>query len=391
MTLPWSAPAARAALWRGLLRLLFWAGGGVAGAVSYACGQSANLRVFSRAAADFAERAPLYPGVSPDYKYSPTFAMAFMALSALPPLGAAIAWGALNFGVAFEGLARVVPSGRTGRAAALALAGMLLTTDGDQSNLLLVGLVLLAFDAWERGLLVRAAIALAFATAIKLFPAAFLSLALLSARPARAVLYAVGALALLAVLPGVWLGAPGLLSAYRGWLGMLEIDYARVATGAHTPWSVGAMLEQGLGVSLPARGLEVVAGLVTTGPVLLAARRGHDALLRRALLVSLLLYVVLFSHRTEYCTFVIAAVAAAVWATNSRPTAVVVGLLAVAFLALGPVPALGGVPPTWRDWLTTPRAFHPLRLIGITTIWALVQGEVWTRLLAARRAEPSAC
>ena len=68
-------------------------------------------------------------------------------------------WSALNFGLAGWGLDRLLAHDpRKKRAAQLvALAGIVVATDGDQSNLVVAGAVLLAFDAYEKGRLRLAA------------------------------------------------------------------------------------------------------------------------------------------------------------------------------------------------------------------------------------------
>ena len=59
--------------------------GGSAGAISYGFGQSKNLEVFRHAARALIAGRDLYDGSSVDwFKYSPTFALLFVPLAAIP-------------------------------------------------------------------------------------------------------------------------------------------------------------------------------------------------------------------------------------------------------------------------------------------------------------------
>ena len=170
---------------RGVLRLLFIAIGAVTALISFALGQSVNFGVFSRAANALLHAGSLYPGVEPYFKYGPPFALAFIPFALVPAWLGAAAWGALNFGVAFEGLAQALDDdARLVPAAGLALVGVLLTTDGDQSNLLVTGLVLLAVAGYRRGTaFVGPGMLLAFAVYVKIFPILFAVFALHAKRP----------------------------------------------------------------------------------------------------------------------------------------------------------------------------------------------------------------
>jgi hypothetical protein len=373
------APARRLAL----LRALYWGTGAAFGVVSVHLGQSRNLAVFSTAAYDFAARRGLYPGVFPFFKYSPAFALAFLPFLLLPLLLRAALWSALNFGVALEGILAVVDRPRAQVVAALvAFAGIVLTSDGDQSNLLIAGALLLGMRAFERGRDGRGALFVVGAAFIKVFPLAGAAFALFSPSRPRALAWITATGVALAAAPAVWIGPRALLGEYVAWRKMMLDDYETAHSFARVPWSFGQMLHDGLGVTVAPAIVHGVLLAATFAPLAFVARVRRDTALHRTFACSLLVALVLFNHRAEYCTYAIAAVAVAVWlAASSRPRAyqlVVAALVALAFAALGPYYT---TPPTTPfagvAWLVASRTFHPLRLVPLAVLWVLMQRELW--------------
>jgi hypothetical protein len=379
-----------------LLRALYWGAGALFGVVSVQLGQSRNLAVFSTAAYDFAARRELYPGVFPFYKYSPAFALAFLPLLLFPLLVRAALWSALNFGVALEGILGVVDGPRARTAAALvAFAGVVMTSDGDQSNLLIAGVLLLGMRAFERGRNARGALFVVGAAFIKVFPLAGAAFALFSASRPRALAWITAAGALFAAAPAAWLGPRALLGAYVAWRRMMVDDYETAHSFTRVPWSFGQMLHDGLGVTLAPAIVHGVLLAATFAPLAFVPRVRREVPLHRTFACSLLVALVLFNHRAEYCTYTIAAVAVAVWlAATPRSRlhgSVVAALVALAFAALGPYHT---TPPTTPfagvAWLVASRSFHPLRLVPLTVLWALMQVELWAATRPAAAAAPPA-
>ena len=207
-----------------------------------------------------------------------------------------------------------------------------------------------------------------------------------------------GALVLIGVAPVVALGPIELVAAFRGWVGMTRGDYGAVATGAVVPWSVGSMLRFGCALPLSSQNLELAGAVIAFSPLALSALPGSRARLHgsfgRMLVGSLLTYVVLFNHRSEYCSFVIGAIGVALWATAARHDldANFVALFALAFIALGPFPTSAPVAPFSLELFVVPRAFHPLRMLGLFVLWILMQRDLWRAVFSrephARLSQP---
>jgi hypothetical protein len=366
---------------RGVLFVLYIVAGLAAGAVSWALHQSLNFDVFVAAARALPRGDDLYVLRSRDYfKYSPTFALAFSPFTLLPPVVGAPLWSAVNFGAAYVGIDRAVPADDQKRhALSVALAGIALGTDADQTNLLIAGAILVAFDAFEHGRSALGSSLLAAAAFIKVFPALGALLALFRPRRAHSLVAMVLAAAVLALLP-LAVCTPGvLLGEYRSWLALLAWD--RHAHG----WSVMSALQDGFSFGAGALGVQLVGAVVLATPMALGASLGTDRPWRRTAACALLSFVVLFNHRAEYASFVLPAVGLGVWLATSARSPVKTALVVLALIAPGPFfarpdPSVTGV----LAFLGAHRVFHPLRVLPLFAAWIWMLADLMQRFLEIR-------
>ncbi len=373
-------PAPLAAPLHAAWTALLWVGAGaVSGLVSFAFGQSQNLMVFRQAARDLVTGEDLYVKHAADYfKYSPTFALLFVPLAALPPWLCACAWGALNFGVAWAGLYGFVddPSKRE-RAVLFALFGVLLATDGDQSNLLVLGLCLLAVRALSRGRGNTFAVLLALGAAIKVFPLlCALAIVLYPRKVANAVRLLVAG-GVLVALPMLVTSSRLLVRDYASWRALLAWDHDNVG------WSVMSMLQKGAGLSASNTALQAVCLCALAIPLLLAVRYGADTAFKRTFIASVLVFSVLWNHRAEYATYVIFAGAVSAWWSVAKVSVARTTLVVLAFVCVGPFftradPSVTGL----FSILGAHRLFHPLRVLPPLLCWLWMQRDLYARFIS---------
>jgi hypothetical protein len=364
----------------------YFVAGVVAGAVSFAFGQSQNFDVFSAAARALLRGDDVYVRhAADDFKYAPTFALLFVPFTWMPSWIAAIAWSTLNFGVAAIGIDRALDDDRDKRIAlAIALAGIALATDGDQSNLLVGGAWLLAFRAFEDSRPRVGAGWITFGAFVKLFPAIGAAFALLGPRRARA-LVALGVATLAwAALPLVVCTPRTLALEYASWARLVSLDHA------NRGWSMLPVFREQLHFSWANVSLQIAGALVQSAPIVLGTRFGTDRAWRRTLACSLLVFAVLFNHRSEYASFVLSAIALGVWCATTRPGRIARVLVAFALVAPGPFfarsdPHLGGA----FAFLAAHRMFHPLRVLPLFAVWLLMQRELWARFVRVELALPA--
>ena len=353
---------------RRLLLGAYLACGAAAGAISFGLGQSKNLEVFRHASAMLLAGRDLYDGSSLDwFKYSPTFALLFLPLAVLPASIAAVLWGALNFGAAFAGIEAV--AGARARAALLAaLPGILLATDGDQANLLVVGAMLYAFASFERGRSIAGAVAVALATLVKIFPLAAALFALPHRQREQSLFRVIVALAIGVALPLVVVSPATLEREYASWLALLRADHANLG------WSIVTIVREHGG---SANAVQLGTGALMVLPFAVAALVPVDPRFHRLAVAATVILIVLGNHRSEYASFVISAIGVGLWFAEGRATPWRIALLVLASVAHGPVfvrddPALTGA----FSFLAAHRMFHPLRLVPLALIWLSIQREL---------------
>ena len=359
-----------------LTAVLWLAAGTASGLVSFVFGQSQNLMVFRQASRDLLMGEDLYLLHAADYfKYSPTFALLFAPLAALPAWLSAALWGAMNFGAAWAGISAMVSDPqRRERALFFGLFGVLLATDGDQSNLLVLGLFLLALRSLEKGSGMAFALLLAVATSVKVFPILGAAMLLAYPRKWRHVAQLTIAGLVLVALPLLVTSPQVLLRDYGSWRALLARDHGNVG------WSVMSMLQKGMGLAAGNTVLQVVSLLLLMAPLVLGVRYGTDAAFRRTFASSVLVFAVIMNHRAEYATYVIFAGAAAVWWSQAKVRVSRTVLVVSAFLAVGPLfthgdPSAAGL----LAVLAAKRRFHPLRVLPPLLVWLWMQRDLYAR------------
>ena len=268
------------------------------------------------------------------FKYSPTAALLFAPFATPTFAVGLLLWNAFNATALIAALSSLLKRGDETLAILLVLPELFIALQASQSNALVASLILFAFVALERGQQVRASLAIATGVAIKLFPIAALSFALLHPRPKRAFLAFALSTLVLFLLP-LTVTSPSMLLAQYGWWHGVETTDA-VARGA----SVMQMLHQAFGVSWLNWPLQLAGIIVLLLPLL---RRGRwaDRRFRLTYLASLLVFVVIFNHQAERPSFVIAATGVAIWFVESsrdRNRLALVLLSLSGFLAWGYLP-----------------------------------------------------
>jgi hypothetical protein len=195
-----------------------------------------------------------------------------------------------------------------------------------QSNVLIAGLLMLAFACLERRRPASAAFLIAAAAFVKLF--ALAGFALIVLYPERrkfvvsSVLWTAGlTLAPLLVVPPVHLAA-----LYASWARLLSMDFAR-SDGV----SIFGWLHAWFHLD-PPKLLLMFGGVVMLGWALLSVRRSTDVNGRLLALANILIWVVIFNHKAESSTYAIAICGVAIWLFSQPPHAARVALGALAFV-----------------------------------------------------------
>ena len=311
-----------------------------------------------------------YPDELQDqFKYSPAFAMLFTPFAWLPWTLALFLWGAVNAFALFIAIERLLPQRAALVALAFLLPEVLRAMQNAQSNALVAALIIFAFVALERGRIWRAAAAIVFGAAIKLFPLAALSFAIPRRVAIRTGLVTAAASVLMLALPLLVTPASTLASQYRSWRA-IEASDALLRL-----FSAMELVHRWGGVNWANWPIQVVGTGILLAPLALRRERWTDPRFRLRYLCSLLLYVVLFNHMAERASFVIAFTGMAIWFASEPRAAWRTALFGLAFVT---IPLMATVLPV-PAFLTSETGTLYRVALPTLLIWGAMQWALWRR------------
>jgi len=304
------------------------------------------------------------------FKYSPTFALVMGTFYFVPDWIGVFLFNFLNLGVFLWGLRLLGFSNEKYKWMLLYLfveTGISLSSI--QTNLLMAGCILLAFAAFERGKPGLASLLITSTVFIKLFGLVAFSLFLLYPRKPAFIAYTVLWFVLLGVLPLVAISPQDLLQQYANWWELLQNDHAASTGLSFMGWMSGMF-----GLHLPKLGTVLVAALVFCVP-LIRYRQYGDFSFRLLMLASVLLWIVIFNHKGESPTYVIAMAGVAIWYFYQVRTPLKLWLLWAALIFTS-FSSTDAITPLWVQ----AKYVDPLSLKSVFTslIWFYVLYELIT-------------
>jgi len=314
-----------------------------------------------------------YPAEHNDlFKYSPTFAL-FMAPFWLAPKWVALsAWNLLNAICPLLAVHRLALSPKAKAFILLFVAiEMLASMQNSESNGIVAGLMIGAFAALEEGRPVLAALLVCLNFYIKIFGVAVAVMFVLYKHKGT-FLGACAVIGLgLGLLPALVIGIDGLALQYEGWLNLLSHD--QLANNL----SLVGFVNQWFNLQLPNRWFQIIGLLILLAPFLRKAA-WTDESWRLGFLSSVLMWVVIFNHKAESPTFIIAALGAAIWGVLEPPSLIRSVLLMLTFV-LTSLSSTDLVPRPVRKAIVRPLG---VKAVPIFVLWA---HDIWRLALATRR------
>jgi hypothetical protein len=240
------------------------------------------------------------------FKYSPTFALLFAPFALPPFLVGLFLWNAANALALFFALRLLLPTRAALLAQALVFLSVLRNMQSSQSNALVAALIVLAFVSYRRGWTWVAATSVAAGTFIKIFPVAAGSFAISRPKFLQSAGALVSVVVVFALLPLLVVRPHVLRAEYMSWLSLQQRE--AVLTGA----SLMGLLQRA-GLSAPGWTVQIVAIAVLIG-VLLRRRHSFGVHSFNLLFLALVLvFSVLFNHRSEHQSAVIAVTGMVIW------------------------------------------------------------------------------
>ena len=329
----------------------------------------------------------LYPAEHWDlYKYSPTFALFFGLFAYLPAVLGLSLWNVLNALILFFGV-KALPnfSGGVethgvhlhGRASLLLLVvvpELMTSLQNAQSNAMMAGLMIWAFACLERRQYLAATFFIMATVYIKIFGLVAMALFLFYPRKDKLALFSALWAVVLFALPLVVVDWQQLLFLYRSWGHLLQDDHS-ISYG----FSVMGWLNTWF--SLMADKIVVLGtGVLLFCLPLLRVKLYSNFTFRILTLCSVLIWVIIFNHKAESATFVIAMIGIAIWffaqEKLSRENLVLL-ILAIVFTSLSPTDLF---PKFIRKGLLEP---YVVKAVPCILIWGKI---IWEMLRIPRAA-----
>jgi hypothetical protein len=231
-----------------------------------------------------------------------------------------------------------------------------------QSNALIAGLLIFAFNAFEKRTLWLASLLIMGSVFIKLFGVVGMSLFLLYPGKIRFLAYSLGWAIALAIAPLVVVPPEKLLVLYKSWAGVLSPDYAH-----DFGLSVMGWLRSWFHLDIPKHFITAAGAALFCLP-LARFKAYSDPQFRLHLLASILIWVIIFNHMAESATFIIAIAGAGIWYFSQKRTALNLALVLAAFLftSLSPTDVF---PPVIRHTIVEP---YTLKAVPCIFIWIVL-------------------
>lgn len=307
----------------------------------------------------------MYPAECWDlFKYSPAFALFMGVFAWLPDIAGLTLWNLLNAMVLWYGFATIPQATNRQKTFMLLFVFIELLTSiqNAQSNGLIAGLILLAFNKLENGDVRWSSLFITLTVFIKLFGLVAFALFLLYKQKPKFILWSIAWTLLLLVLPIVVSGYEGLLAQYQSWWKMLKEDHS-----ASVGLSVMGWLQTWFGYN-GSKTLITLGGVALFCLPLIKVQQYSDYTFRLLLTASVLLWVIIFNHKAESPTFVIAIAGAALWYFMQPKNTVALVLIALAFIftSLSPTDLF---PPPVRKQLIEP---YVLKAVPCIFIWGVL-------------------
>lgn len=302
------------------------------------------------------------------YKYSPTFALLFAPFALLPLAAGLLLWTAANAGALYWSLGTIFSGEALLAARGIVFIDAVGSMQNAQSNALCAGLMILAFVELERRRELGAAVAVTLATLIKLFPITAAAFAVF--RPYRMPRFATlgmlcGALGIAA--PLLLVSPEQLKELYRSWGALSRAD--ALTRG----YSVMELLEMSLRRGWPNAPIQLLGAAILLAPLRRYWMYGTHRF-RLLFLASVLMFSVIFNHKAESPTFVIATAGVAIWFLSVERNRLRWAAFLV-FLIGTTLSSSDVMPEVLQEGFFEP---YRIKTVPVLFVWVLTQVELWT-------------
>jgi hypothetical protein len=243
------------------------------------------------------------------YKYSPTFAFFMGPFALFPNSTGSILWSMFNALTLVIAILALPIKKESIKVSILwfILIELVTSIQNAQSNGIMAASMIMAYNYFERKNNLLAALFVALSFYIKIFGIICALLFVLYPQRFRFISYLTMWIAILLLLPLTVVSPDQLLFQYKSWWGLLTNDFS-VSTGL----SVMGFFKSWFGFDAPKNIVMVIGALILLLPFY-HLKKYADLQYRILFLSSILLWVIIFNHKAESPTFIIAVTGIAIW------------------------------------------------------------------------------
>lgn len=305
------------------------------------------------------------------YKYSPAFALVFGAFANLPDFAGIVFWLLLSGLVSYLAISKLELPSRTKEFLFFLIIAFewIGSLQQQQTNVLIAMLLILAFVLLEKRSYALATLLIVATGFIKIFGLGAILLYLFYPKKEKLVAYSILWVWVLALIPLVVLNGDQLYFVYDSWLHQITHDYAK-----YSGMSFYSFTSKLTGIEISKPITLAISFLILLSP-LVQINKWQSERFRKLSLAALLIWVVIFNHKAESPSYVIAFIGIALWYYSShRKTSDTILLLFSIFV--GAILYTELTPRWFRQEYSFP--YH-LKALPCTIVWLKIIAEMWLK------------
>ncbi len=304
------------------------------------------------------------------YKYSPTFSFLFGVFAILPDSIGLTLWNLLNSLILALAVYYLPVLNQKQKALILlaCLVESLTSIQNEQSNGLMAGLIILAFGLCERKQLFWAVMCIVLSLYIKIFGVVAIVMFLFYPDKWKAAIYFLFWMVIFFLMPLIVVEWYQLRFLYFRWNQTLAMDHS-VSYGL----SVMGWLETWFKIHANKLVVIAIGGILLMLPMVFI-KNYKNYIFRLLMLCSVLIWIVIFNHKAESPTFIIAMSGVAIWFFSKKPATLDWVLFVSAILLTSLSPSDLFPKPIRKAWVEP----YVLKALPCILIWGKILYEmVW--------------
>lgn len=268
------------------------------------------------------------------YKYTPTFALFMAPLAYFPDVLGLIIWNLINAFVFLVAMWNLPFKNDKIKIWFLAfvMAAFITSMQNFQSNALIAGLMILGYSFAEKKKMLVAALLITSTFFIKIFGIAGLAIFIFYRYKWKTGLYVLLSFIVFAALPLIVVPFHQLLELYKSWMAMLQADHS-----ASYGYSAAGIISSWFGL-MEVKNWVLLFGIIGFFVPFIKIQWYKSPLFRLWVLAYVLIWVVIFNHKAESPTFIIAVTGVGIWYFSQKRNNVnlILLLLTLIFTVLSP-------------------------------------------------------